>query len=266
MASWNDVKVYDLSIPTGISTPPWPTYEPLQVKYFKRLAPNGANGQLITTSNHVGTHLDGPRHFDTAGRDIASLPLDKLCAPGVVVDISDMAQDFGIYTPDDLKKRADIRKGDILIVNTGYHIYGWDQPQADERRYMLRHPGPSMDFVEWAHEMQFRWIGVDCGSVDHPMNTKIRDWEPKEAKKCDDLFKERYGKGLDEIYHWPDTYQAMHVMQFPVKYGEIIHAECVGGEIEKLSNKRCVIGCFPWKFVDGESAMTRIVAFDGLDV
>ena len=39
--------------------PCWPTYEPLQMKYFKRLAPNGANGQIFTHSNHVGTHLDG---------------------------------------------------------------------------------------------------------------------------------------------------------------------------------------------------------------
>lgn len=265
MANWNEVKMYDLSIPTGILTPPWPTYEPLQVKFFKRLAPNGANGQLITTSNHVGTHLDGPLHFDTAGRDIASLPLDKLCAPGVVVDLSDMAEDFGIYTPDDLTKRADIREGDVLIINTGYHKYGWDQPEADERRYMLRHPGPSMDFVDWVHDMKFRWIGVDCGSADHPMNTKIRDWEPGEAEACDRVFKEKYGKGLNDVYHWPDSYQAMHIQQFPQKYGEIIHAECVGGDIDKLSNKRCVIGCFPWKFVDGESAMCRIVAFDGLD-
>ena len=68
MSKWEDIKMYDLSIPIGVSTPPWPTYEPLQVKYFKRLAPNGANGQLLTHSNHLGTHLDGPRHFDTAGK------------------------------------------------------------------------------------------------------------------------------------------------------------------------------------------------------
>jgi len=57
------MKFIDLTIPFGIGTPAWPTYEPLQVKYFKRLAPNGANGQLVTHSNHVGTHLDGEIHF-----------------------------------------------------------------------------------------------------------------------------------------------------------------------------------------------------------
>ena len=72
MSKWSDIKIYDLSIPIGISTPPWPTYEPLQVKYFKRLAPNGANGQLVTHSNHVGTHLDG-RVISTPQEEILQL-------------------------------------------------------------------------------------------------------------------------------------------------------------------------------------------------
>ena len=67
------MKLLDLTIPFGVATPPWPTYEPLQLKYFKRLAPNGANGQLLTHSNHVGTHLDGEIHFYTPGKDIAQL-------------------------------------------------------------------------------------------------------------------------------------------------------------------------------------------------
>ena len=79
--NWDKVKMYDLTINTNHMTPPWPTYEPLNVKYFKRLAPNGANGMIIKTSNHVGTHLDGPMHFDTGGRDIAALELENSVAP-----------------------------------------------------------------------------------------------------------------------------------------------------------------------------------------
>ena len=258
------MKVYDLSQPTSILTPPWPTYEPLQVKFFKRLAPNGANGMLITTSNHVGTHLDGPLHFDTSGRDISSLEMTKLMGPGVVVDLSDISEDWSIYTPQDIMDRVEVKKGDILYINTGYHKYGWDQPDADERRYMLRHPGPSMDFVDWVKEMEIKHIAVDCGSADHPMNTKNRDWEPKEAEACDAFMCERYGKGLDEIYHWPDTYQAMHVMVFP-KPWEIIHAENIGGEIDKVLNKRLILGTLPWKFRDGESAFCRCIAIDEVE-
>ena len=80
------MKMIDLTIPLGIGTPPWPTYEPLQVKYFKRLAPNGANGQIVTHSNHIGTHLDGEIHFYTPGKDIASLDMDFLVHEGAIVD------------------------------------------------------------------------------------------------------------------------------------------------------------------------------------
>ena len=49
----------------------------------------------------------------------------------------------------------------------------------------------------------------------------------------------------------------MHLEMFP--YG-IIHAECIGGEIDLLANRRVTIGFFPWRFVDGESSIGRCVA------
>lgn len=249
------MKIIDLTIPLGIATPPWPTYEPLQVKYFKRLVPNGANGQLVTHSNHIGTHLDGEIHFFTPGKDIASLDFDFLVNDGVVVDLSDCVEDYSIYTSKMVEERVDVKEGDILIINTGYHKYGWDQPTADEVRYMVRHPGPDREFAEWAKKKKLRWIGVDCGSADHPFNTKIRDWMPKEALKCDAYFKKTYGKGLDDIFS-EDKYQLMHLEMFN---HHIIHAECLGGDIDLLNNQRFTVGCFPWRFVDGESSIARIV-------
>lgn len=253
----NDMKIIDLSIPLGIGTPPWPTYEPLQVKYFKRLAPNGANGQVVTHSNHIGTHLDGEIHFYTPGKDIASLDMDFLVHDGVIVDLSDVAGDYDVYTSEMIEERVEVREGDILIISTGYHKYGWDQPTADEVAYMTKHPGPDREFAEWAKKKKLRWIGVDCGSADHPMNTKIRDWMPRQAAECDAHMQKKYGKGLTEIFT-DDKYQLMHLEMFP--HG-IIHAECVGGDIDLLLNERVTIGAFPWRFVDGEASIARIVAF-----
>ena len=251
------MKAIDLTIPLGIGTPPWPTYEPLQVKYFKRLAPNGANGQLVTHSNHVGTHLDGEIHFHTPGKDIAELDLNFLMADGVIVDLSDVAADYDVYTSEMIESKVEVKEGDILIISTGFHQYGWDQPTADEVRYMVKHPGPDREFAEWAKKKKLKWIGVDCGSADHPMNTKIRDWMPRQAAECDAHMKKKYGKGLDEVFA-DEKYQLMHLEMFP--HG-IIHAECVGGDIDLLLNRRVKIGCFPWRFVDGESSIARIVAF-----
>jgi kynurenine formamidase len=251
------MKTIDLTIPLGIGTPPWPTYEPLQVKYFKRLAPNGANGQVLTHSNHLGTHLDGEIHFYTPGKDIAELGMDFLVNEGVIVDLSDAVGDYDIYTSSMVEDRVEVRQGDILLIHTGYHHFGWDHPTADEIRYMVKHPGPDREFAEWALQKKLSWLGVDCGSADHPMNTIIRDWMPRQAREADQHFSNMYGKPLAEIFD--DTkYQLMHIELFP--HG-IIHAECLGGDIDLLLNKRVTIGFFPWRFVDGEASIGRCVAF-----
>ena len=250
------MKYIDLTIPLGIATPPWPTYEPLQVKYFKRLAPNGANGQVVTHSNHLGTHLDGEIHFFTAGKDIASLNMDFLVHEAAVVDLSDVCGDYDVYTSKMVEERVEVKEGDILIIHTGYHHFGWDMPNADEIRYMVKHPGPDREFSLWAREKKLRWLGVDCGSADHPMNTIVRDWMPRQAKEAEKVFMKKHGKTLAEFYD--DTkYQLMHIEMFP--HG-IIHAECIGGQIDLLLNRRVTIGFFPWRFVDGESSIGRCVA------
>ena len=50
----------------------------------------------------------------------------------------------------------------------------------------------------------------------------------------------------------------MHVALF---YVPIVHAENLGGDIDLVLNQRVTIGCFPWRFIDGESSICRIVAF-----
>ncbi|HZW02751.1 MAG TPA: cyclase family protein, partial [Anaerolineaceae bacterium] len=250
------MKLVDLTIPLGIGTPPWPTYEPLQVKYFKRLAPNGANGQVLTHSNHLGTHLDGEIHFYTPGKDIASLSMDYLVHDAAIVDLSDICGDYDVYTSKMIEDRVEVKEGDILVIHTGYHHFGWDMPTASEVRYMVAHPGPDREFAEWAKKLKLRYIAVDCGSADHPMNTIIRNWMPRQAKQAEKVFQKKQGCSIDEFYT-DDKYQLMHIEMFPY---EIIHAECVGGELDLLLNQRVTVGFFPWRFVDGEASIGRMVA------
>jgi arylformamidase len=155
-----------------------------------------------------------------------------------------------------IEERVAVRDGDILLIHTGYHHFGWDQPYAEDIRYMVQHPGPDRDFAVWAKEKKIKWIGVDCGSADHPMNTIIRDWMPRQAAEADQVFQQMYGATLTERFT-PDKYQLMHIEMFP---DHIIHAECVGGDIDMMANRRATIGFFPWRFVDGESSIGPCVA------
>jgi arylformamidase len=106
---------------------------------------------------------------------------------------------------------------------------------------------------------KIKWIGVDCGSADHPMNTILRDWHPKLFKEAEAKLKEKYGKTWEEMFPLEEYYQVMHLKLFPER---IVHAENLGGEIDKLSNKRTWIGAFMWRAIELESCIARIAAFE----
>ena len=80
---------------------------------------------------------------------------------------------------------------------------------------------------------------------------------PRQAREAEKVFQKKHGKTLAQFFD--DTkYQLMHLEMFP--FG-IIHAECIGGEIDLLLNRRVNVGFFPWRFVDGESSIGRCIAY-----
>ena len=45
---------------------------------------------------------------------------------------------------------------------------------------------------------------------------------------------------------------------FPIS---VMPLENLGGDVEQVLNRRCLIGVFPWKFGGGESSIARVVAY-----
>ena len=68
------------------------------------------------------------------------------------------------------------------------------------------------------------------------MNTIICDWMPRHAAEADLVFKEMYDTTLAERFT-PDKYQLMHIEMFP---DHIIHAECLGGDIDLSAANDCM--------------------------
>jgi arylformamidase len=256
------LKVLDLSQDFSVHSPAFAGYAGPDVKWIKRLAFERAGGQEITTTLHVSTHLDAPAHFLSGGKFVGDLPLEFLVGPACVVDLERMGiGDYELYGPEHFERwerdtGLTIEPGDILIVHTGYHRYypeNWaDRRDVDETRYFIRHPGPAREFAEWVLERRIRWLAVDCGSADHPMNTVIRRMRADEAAHAE----EKLGRSLDEVFPEPD-YQIMHTLLFP---HDVVHVENLGGAIDDVLDSRIRFGCFPWRFQGGEAAFCRAVA------
>ena len=267
-------KLYDLTQGCSIFTPPWPGEKSLEIHFFKRVTGafgggQGANGQILNWSNTVGTHLVGETAFHSGGRAICDIPLESLSGPGVVADISDLVSDYSVYTPEMIESKVQVKDGDILIVNTGYFKYSWDQPdvfnpnaqggvESKEFGYLVRHPGPSMDFYRWALKKKLKVIGVDCGCAEHPMNTPIRRMHDLHFQKAEAKLKAEFGKTWDEMFPPDEYYELTHIT---MPKAHLLLAECLVGEIAKLSNQRAWITIQPIPFMEVEAAWARAMAW-----
>jgi kynurenine formamidase len=244
----------DLTHPFSVHTPGWVGYPSPKLSYFQRFATQGIVSQLLELPLHSGTHYDSEMHIVSGGADIGSIPIERLCREGVIVDISDELEDFAVIRPEQITERIEVRKGDILIYHTGYHRYFNGAPEEDEERYFLRHPGGDRKFAEWLVEMQFAWTGFDTASADNPLNTSIRTkWRPEIAAQ----YRDQTGLDPDERFPLADQF-VMH--KLPFRAG-VTHVENIGGQIEQVLNRRCLIGAFPIPIVGGEASPCRVVAF-----
>ncbi len=256
-------KVVDLSQDFSWNTPAFAGYAGPEIKWVKHLAFDRAGGQYLSTTLHVSTHFDAPAHFLSGGKHINAFELDYFIGPACVVDLKKMGVgDYELYGPEHFEQWErdtgnKIEPNDILVIHTGYHRFypeNWrDRSEVDEERYFLRHPGPGREFAEWILDRKVRWIALDVSSADHPMNTVIRRIRPDEAE----LAEEKLGRSLDDVFPKPD-YQIMHTLLFPK---DVIHVENLGGDIDRVLDKRVTFGAFPWRFEGGEAAFCRAMAF-----
>lgn len=261
-AFMHDTEMLDLTVPFSVQTPQWANYVPLSVNYTKRVGGQyfglGRNNAHCRASFHLGTHMDGEKHFHAAGRTIGQMPFEYWFGPGVIADISGMVSNSSVYTPEMIESVADVRQGDILLVKTGWQKYGWKSPDSDEFRYMIKHPGPSPDFADWCLAKEIKWLGVDCVAMEHPMNTIQRIWHPKTFAEANQKLIEQYGKDWDEMYPLDKYYQDMHLNLFNKG---VVHAENLGAQLEEAEDGRYFIACFVQKGMELASCWGRFVAF-----
>jgi kynurenine formamidase len=246
------MKLVDLTHTFSIHTPGWVGYPSPKLSYFQRHATHGIVSQWLELPLHSGTHFDGQMHIVSGGADVASVPLERLCREGVIVDISAELEDWSVITPEMITSRIEVRKGDILLYHTGWHRYFNGGAEEDEERYFLRHPGGDRRLAEWIVEMELAWTGFDCGSGDHPMNTTIRSKRPDAAR----AFEAQVGRPVEAVFPAADLF-VMH--RLPFRHG-ITHVENMGS-MEGALDTRCLIGAFPIPIEGGEASPCRVVAF-----
>lgn len=186
------VRVYDLAQLMYTGIPHHPAHPPYSFVLTKRhgdiMYPGGVSGSaaMITTGDHVGTHVDGFAHVAKDGRLLGGVDvLDQqslaggvrvhsvhemapILAPGHLVDLPtllgrDCTPEDGV-TGDHLARwfsdhGPEPAAGSVVLVRTG-----WDQLWEDPAAFLAVDsgaPGMSLDGARWLSERGIRASGCD---------------------------------------------------------------------------------------------------------
>ncbi|HEX2210054.1 MAG TPA: cyclase family protein [Longimicrobium sp.] len=135
---------------------------------------------------HGGTHLDAPVHFFEGRQTADQVPLDRLIAPAVVIDVRDRTATDADYrlTVEDVeaweRRHGRIAAGTIVLLNTG-----WSTRWPDRRRYFgddapgdasrLHFPSYGEDAARLlVQERRVAALGVDAASIDYGQSSDFR--------------------------------------------------------------------------------------------
>ena len=174
-------KILDLSRPYDEETIYWPTADPFRLSRDSE----GINDDgyfyasfSFTTSEHGGTHLDAPYHFNREGWTVDRIPTSALIGPAVVIDVraACAADPDHAVSAEEIRQfeaeHATIPEGALVILYTG-----WGARWPDRKRYMgddtpgdasnLHFPGLSPGGARYlAEKRRIAAVGIDTASID----------------------------------------------------------------------------------------------------
>lgn len=242
-------KLVDLSHPFGHNAPLWPYFPDVKIERFHYHAKSGVLSQQITTFMHCTTHADSPAHVIEGAPYTDEIPLESYYGTAVVVDIP--KGKWEVITPDDLERAEPrIKKGDIVIIHTGWHHY-----YSDSRKYFAYSPGLYREAGEWFVEKGVKAVGVDHQALDHPLATAIGPHGPGPLLPdvCEEYRRETGKEVLEDFPEWEPCHRLL-------LGNGIMGWENVGGDLDQVVGKRVTVAGFPIRWEKGDGSIVRLVA------
>lgn len=153
------MKIIDISQPLRATTPEWPGDTPFEYKVtWSKEESTSVNVGRITTSTHIGTHIDAPFHFDNEGKRVHELDIELYIGRARVIEITGH-EEIGV----DELKAYDLSGVERLLIRTN----SW----ANRGQFPNSITYLKAEIAPYLAEKGIRLIGVDVPSVD-PLDSK----------------------------------------------------------------------------------------------
>ena len=180
---------FKVSIPKGrvvdLSHRLYPGSEQYTLEVTHRGDRNTPEGDIMSSVymwSHVGTHVEAMLHFLWDGTDAASLPIERLMGPAIVVDF----RHKGVNEPislEEMKQAGDIEVGDRVLVMTGRHVQ-YRTPHSHDRPYITE------EACRWlVDDRKINCLGTDSSGfevrgVSHHPNHQILNYAGVPVIEC----------------------------------------------------------------------------------
>jgi arylformamidase len=152
-----------LSHPLATDTPAYGGGKGLELHSSKSIVcGDSCNTATLTLSNHLGSHVDAPRHFYSDGLTVDTYAPDEwIFSSPFLIDIPLDAPE--LITQEHLSKvlSESSYDADLLLIRTGFEVFRGD------RRFWEMGPGLHPDLAAWLGTKfpRLRAVGIDCISV-----------------------------------------------------------------------------------------------------
>lgn len=147
-------KIIDLSHVFSQKTPIYPGDQPIALEQVSFIEKQAFTDFRLTTSMHVGTHVDGVGHMIKNGLLLSQIPIDRFCGVGVLVDARNKPLSKELFD----KIMVPIES--IVLVLTGHDKY------FKSERYFINHPIVTFDFAKVLASYKVKMVGFDMPGPD----------------------------------------------------------------------------------------------------
>jgi kynurenine formamidase len=243
------LEFYELSHPWGMYTPIFPGYEEIKLERITYHAKQGVMTHKITTIFHTSTHVNAPIHLLPEKEGVGELALQRFFGSGVALSVP--KGKWELIEPQDLERAAPaVQADDIVLINTGWH-----RKYSDSKEYFGYAPGLSKAAAEWLVERRVKLVGVDTATIDHPLATSIGPHRNgPQIKYLLPEYREATGREAStDFSEWNPAHKTLLAAGIPT-------VENVGADLDAVSGKRCTFQGFPWKWLEGDACVIRLVA------
>ena len=146
----------DVSVPLFPGMVHWPGDPPFQAELAQGLARGDiCNVTAVSTSVHIGTHMDAPRHFIPGAPGMEALPLDAVIGPCRVIEITDPQA----IRPAELEPHH-FQRGERILFKTRNSAGAWKNNAFLESFVYV-----SKEAAQFLADRGVRTVGVDYLSV-----------------------------------------------------------------------------------------------------